>query len=274
MVELITGQTLAVDRYGDAAAPPLVLLHGLTGSRRAYQHVVPHLLDTDTGARLHVVNVDQRGHGESTRADLDHYDALSYSTDVAALIEVLGSEPAVVVGHSLGGVVALALAVTRPDLVRALFLEDPPCFEGDQARRDTSPAAKLFSAFVAHVRERQARDAPERDYQALVDPDTPIEDIQGRSRELRLWDPTTMQAAVAGVFWRGFDPLAAISCPVTLLRSDPLVATVFTPEDAEQFALANPHARIVEVSGARHVIRARATLPAYLGHLDAFLRRL
>jgi pimeloyl-ACP methyl ester carboxylesterase len=108
----------------------------------------------------------------------------------------------------------------------------------------------------------------------LVDPDTPTVDVRGRARELRLWDPTTMEAALAGMFWRGFDPLAAIPCPVTLLRSDPLVATVFTPEDAQQFALADPHARIVEVTGARHVIRAPATLSAYLGHLDQFLCRV
>jgi len=61
---------------------------------------------------------------------------------------------------------------------------------------------------------------------------------------------------------------------VTLLRSDPFVATVFTPEDAEQFALVNPHAQIVEVTGARHVIRAPSTLPVYLHHLDGFLRRI
>jgi pimeloyl-ACP methyl ester carboxylesterase len=270
-LELPTGQTLAVDRYGDAGSPPIVLLHGLSSSRLGYGSVVPHLVER---GRSCVLNVDQRGHGESTRATLDTYDAPSYATDVAALIETLGDRPAVVVGHSLGGVVAAALAVARPGLVRGIFLEDPPTFEADAERRAASPAARWFPALIAAVRDLQARDAPAEDYERFSEPGAPRNEVEARCRSLRLWDPVTMEAAVTGVFWNGFDPLAPLACPVTLLRADPQVGAVFQPGDADQLAAANPHAHIIEVAGAGHTIHSAATLAAYIAHLDAFLDRV
>ena len=270
-VELPTGQTLALDRVGDPAAPSIVLLHGLSGSRLGYRAVVAHLV---ARGGLDVIAVDQRGHGESTWATLDAYDAPSYAADVAALIEALHLAPAVVVGHSLGGVVAAALAVARPDLVRGLFLEDPPIFEGDEGRRAASPAARFFPAMVAGVRERQARGAPAEDYALFADPTGDPQEAADRCASLPHWDPTTMDAALAGVFWRGFDPSAPLPAPVTLVRADPAVGAVFAPGDAERLAATTPHARIIEVPGAGHTVHGAPTRAAYLAHLDAFLAGL
>ncbi len=259
---------LAFDSYGDDASPPIVLLHGLSGSRLGWGSVVSHLVDRG-GVR--VVNVDLRGHGESGRATLDTYDAGSYAADVAGLIESLGDQRAILVGHSLGGVVAAALAVARPELVRGLFLEDPPLFEGDGARRAASPVASIFPALVAAVRERQARGAPVEDYAALLEPGMPADEAGARCRSLQIWDPVTMEAALAGVVWRDFDPLAPIGCPITVVRADPDVGAVFRPDDEKHLVAALPHAVVVEVPGVGHTIHSAATLPTLLGHLDRFL---
>jgi lipase len=263
LTSLTTGQTLAVDRLGDPDATPTVLLHGLSSSRLAYRAVVGHL-DGD------VWNVDLRGHGESSRATLESYDATSYAADIAALIESEIRRPALVVGHSLGGVVAAELARSWPDLVIAVFLEDPPLYEGDAERRSNSPTAKFFPEMIAAVRELQGRSAPAEDYLPLVmEPTT--EEASARCASLHRWDPTTMEAAVAGIVWRGFDPDASLSCPVTIARADPMLA-VFTPDDAHRYAAANPHARIHEVSGASHTVHASPTLGSYLTLLQAFAR--
>ncbi|HMK11914.1 MAG TPA: alpha/beta fold hydrolase, partial [Acidimicrobiales bacterium] len=87
---LETGQTLAFDRHGDPSATPVVLLHGLSGSRLAYRNIVDEI-DGD------VWNVDERGHGESTRATLETYDAPSYAADIAELIETVVRRPATIV---------------------------------------------------------------------------------------------------------------------------------------------------------------------------------
>ena len=115
-----------------------------------------------------VWNVDLRGHGESSRATLESYDAKSYAADIAALIESEIGRPALVVGHSLGGVVAAELARSRPDLVIAVFLEDPPLYEGDAERGSNSPTAKFFPELIAAVREFQRRSAPVDDYLPLA----------------------------------------------------------------------------------------------------------
>ena len=263
LASVATGQTLSYDRVGDPDLPAVVLLHGLSGSRLAYRAVVGEIAGD-------VWNVDQRGHGESTRATLETYDADSYAADIASLIESEIGRPAAVVGHSLGGVVGVALAHARPDLVTALFLEDPPLYEGDAARRAASPTARFFPALVAAVRERQARGAEADDYRSLV-VETAPDEVEVRCQSLVMWDPTTMDAAIEGIVWRGFDPDAPLGCPVTIVRADPKVGAVFTPDDAERFAKGNPHARIHEVEGATHTVHASPTLASYLTHLTTFL---
>ncbi len=95
---------LAHELIGVASSPSLVLIHGITESRHTW-HPLLHEL-----AREHqVLAVDLRGHGESD--DDDGYDPASYAADVIETAESLGVTDALVVGHSLGGIVATAFAV-------------------------------------------------------------------------------------------------------------------------------------------------------------------
>jgi pimeloyl-ACP methyl ester carboxylesterase len=254
---------------------PVVLLHGLSNSRRTYAAVVAHLHRSSVARGEHqLLNVDLRGHGQSTRASLESYDAPSFAADVAALIESTVGRPAIVVGHSLGGVVASALAATRPDLVCALFLEDPPLFEGDDDVRKASPVASLFPKMIAAVRALQERDAPAAEYEPLTLATTAPDEVADRCAGLREWDPTTMQAAIDGIVWRGFDPEATITAPCTILRADPACGAAFGPADAHRIMAANPHTRIVEVAGATHAVHGTPTRAAYLDQLDGFLASL
>jgi pimeloyl-ACP methyl ester carboxylesterase len=98
---------------------PLLLVHGLAGSWRNWCEVLPALLE-----RYRVIAVDLPGHGHSaapprgaTTADL--------AASVAAVLEAEAVEGVTVAGHSLGGLVSLRLARTRPELVRGLLLISP-----------------------------------------------------------------------------------------------------------------------------------------------------
>jgi pimeloyl-ACP methyl ester carboxylesterase len=262
---------IAFDRYGDEASPVMVLLHGLSGARTTYSAVVRHLLDGPVGAgRLQLVNADLRGHGESSHVERAGYHAAAYADDVAALIEHVDAGPALVVGHSLGGVVACSLAARRPALVARLLLEDPPIFEGDDARRAASPVAAFFPMFVAAVRDLQQRGAPLEAYEELIAPAaTDPSGVPARARSLMGWDPATMEAAVDGTVWSTFDPMAPLACPVTLLRADPALGAVFVAGDEPLWCDANPQTHVVMIEGAAHGIHDTATLPSYLQHLDA-----
>jgi pimeloyl-ACP methyl ester carboxylesterase len=126
---------LVVRRHGRAPGegPTLVFLHGLTDSGAGWPGAVEHW-----GRDYAIITVDARGHGESprfTREQLDAGPGEVMVADVVHLLEQLGEAP-VVVGHSLGGAVALTVAVRRPDLVRAVVLEDPASLGPDERRRD------------------------------------------------------------------------------------------------------------------------------------------
>ncbi|HLZ27423.1 MAG TPA: alpha/beta hydrolase [Chloroflexota bacterium] len=116
-----TGVRLHVRRVIDPPAPPVLLLHGLGVGGSIWQAFARRLLPD-----LAAVAPDLRGHDQSD-APPTGYMPVDYASD---LIELITAEnwfepPVRVVGHSLGALVALALADLRPDLVRWLVLLDP-----------------------------------------------------------------------------------------------------------------------------------------------------
>ena len=94
---------------------PVILLHGVTDWWRSFEHVLPHLPRS-----LRAIAVTQRGHGNSTKPATYHYGEMA--ADIAALLDALQMPSAVIVGHSMGGQVAMRLALDRPSRVRGLVL--------------------------------------------------------------------------------------------------------------------------------------------------------
>ncbi len=97
--------------------PPLVLLHGLFGQSGNFGAIQRRL-----AASRRVVAMDLRNHGASPHAPGMDYPTLA--ADVAETIESLGLGPCAVLGHSMGGKAAMALALARPDLVVRLCVAD------------------------------------------------------------------------------------------------------------------------------------------------------
>jgi pimeloyl-ACP methyl ester carboxylesterase len=97
----------------------MVLLHGLTGDGNAWAEFAPRFAD-----RWHVVAPDQRGHGRSRHAEA--YSFALFADDLHGLLEAYDIERAVLVGHSMGGVVAYRYAERHPERVAAMVLEEAP----------------------------------------------------------------------------------------------------------------------------------------------------
>ena len=229
-------------------------------------------------------NVDLRGHGRSPHAD--SYRAVDYAADVAELVRAeRAGRPVVVIGHSLGGLTGSALAVAAPELVAGLFLEDPPLFEGDDEIRAASPAAAFFPRLVAAIRAWQSAGADiDTVAEAIGLQPSPHgtvlerlgpERVESRAEALLRFDPRAMDAAISGETWEGYDPVASMSCPVTLLRADPAVGAVFRPEDVGPFQAAVPQAEVIMVPGQAHGIHEDPEgREPYLDAIDRFLADL
>ncbi|MCC7022529.1 MAG: alpha/beta fold hydrolase [Thermomicrobiales bacterium] len=121
-VTLDNGNTVSVLVAGPVDAPEtIVFLHGLGGSQSTWANVLGNFAET-----YRVAAVDLPGHGASDKpaSENGNYAITSLANAVAQVIEKLELSPAIVVGHSLGGAVALQLALERPKLLRGLVLVD------------------------------------------------------------------------------------------------------------------------------------------------------
>ena len=99
-----------------SAATPLLVVHGLFGSARNWGAIAKRMAD-----RGQVIVPDMRNHGDNFWRDTHRYPELAQ--DLAEVIQTIG-QPVDVVGHSMGGKAAMALALGRPDLVRRLVVAD------------------------------------------------------------------------------------------------------------------------------------------------------
>lgn len=121
----------SVINYGKGPAnnkPPLLLIHGQMVSWEDYVKVLPRL-----SSRFHVFAVDCYGHGGSDK-NPDKYSCASNGADLVWFIREVIGEPAIVSGHSSGGIIATWIAANAPDDVLALVIEDAPYFSTERGR--------------------------------------------------------------------------------------------------------------------------------------------
>jgi 2-succinyl-6-hydroxy-2,4-cyclohexadiene-1-carboxylate synthase len=146
----VNGIRLNVERVGEG--PPLVLLHGFTGSTATW---APHL-DAFSG-HFSVIAVDLPGHGASDApADPARYGMEQCVSDLLALFDRLEIARASLLGYSMGGRVALNLAIAAPERIRALVLE---CASPGIADPDERLARRRSDAALADMIEREGIEA-------------------------------------------------------------------------------------------------------------------
>jgi pimeloyl-ACP methyl ester carboxylesterase len=250
------GTTIAFDVEGPEGAPPVVFVHGIIGARSTWHDIAAEL-----AADHRTYCIDLRGHGGSTKGG--PYDIEHYTDDLIAFLEGVIGEPAVLVGHSLGGVVSAETIMRRPDLVSRALLEDPPMFLASGSDFESSPFAIVFPLMLADIREKQERLAPADDYIAglaampalngagtmadVLGPDGSARDAQAKKD----FDTNALQAAIDGAL-RRHDPTRSMAVPVVVLRAE--VFAAFRPEDEPRLLAANPDASVEVVPGSSHLI--------------------
>jgi len=172
----------------------------------------------------------------------------------------------VLVGHSLGGVIAHHIAATRPDLVRAALCEDPPLYFCDQSLFEQSIMAGVFPVLEQTMRTAQAENKPREFYVSMVaDAEMPWgragdnmspRALQSRVDAMMLADPDVWLPAIHGGALSGYDPDARVDRPMIILQADPQMGPAFFADHAIKQAAANPNAEIRLIEGAPHGIHS------------------
>ncbi|MEU6714601.1 alpha/beta hydrolase [Nonomuraea sp. NPDC046802] len=237
--------------------PPVVLLHGLGGTLDAWREVAPAL----TGAHR-VVSMDLRGHGLSGDGPWGWDTALG---DIEAVVDHLGLDAPAIVGHSLGGMLALLWAARHPECPAIVNLDglrsaenDPENYPGMEAAELERELAALKAAFDAQEATMAQPLPPEQI--ALVPPRAV--DAGGRLRP----GPELLAAVRYAPHFRDAIPsLMDVRCPalIVLATQDPpgmpggeLTAALRhgIRRDLAPVTAARPDIRVVELAASHNMV--------------------
>ena len=265
---------------GEDNGPPLVLVHGLGRRWQVFLPLIPSL-----SLRWHVYAFDLRGHGQSTHIARG-YTVPRYARDLVNFLVGCVKAPAVLFGHSLGGMVSMWVAAHDSELVRALVLGDN-AIAGDEFQHSMYPS--LFTGLHALAAkggsvEEMARGLAKIELQVPgLDELVPIGDLPGNDDAYLLWwarclkqvDPDTFamtldQTCFEG--WNGDTLLRQIACPTLLLQANPALGGLMTDEDVKRATelLAHPvHVMFPTLGHALYIQQPEPVLRAVTNFLEA-----
>lgn len=220
---------------GDGDGPLVVLVHGTMDRSTSFVKAIRRL------DGLRVVRYDRRGYGRSAHLPVaDHLD-----DHVDDLFGVVAGRPAVVAGHSIGGVIALVAAERRPDLVRAVAVYEAPMSWAPWWPRRTVGAG----AAAAATGDPAA--AAELFMRRMVG-DERWERLPARTREERRAEGRALLSDLTMVRRAGGPPYDGAALAVPLVVGHGAESAPHHAEAARRLAAAVPGARLVCVDGAGH----------------------
>lgn len=124
-IRVSTGVTLNYVESGKQGKTPIIFLHGYTDSWRSFESVIPKF-----SKDFYVAALTHRGHGTSSKP-IEGYEIMDFASDVAAFVSQKKLENCIIVGHSLGGLIAQQVAISYPQHTRAIVLVATDAYFGD-----------------------------------------------------------------------------------------------------------------------------------------------
>jgi pimeloyl-ACP methyl ester carboxylesterase len=238
--------------WGRRKAPAVVLLHGVTGHARGWDSLARALAPD-----FRVLALDQRGHGDSDAPADDDYRVSAMAADVRAFADALGLDRFALLGHSMGGRVAIAFAGDQGDRLDRLVLVDiGPDIHG--------PGLQRVAALMAHSPETLESEEWAVRYLRIGNPLHDEAELRHRVKHgiRRLPDGTLAWKYARGLrtairegrretvdLW---GPLRRIPCPTLLVRGSE--SDILTAEQAERVVAALRSGLLVEIAGAGHTV--------------------
>lgn len=259
----VTGRDVRLEALDfGGVGPGVLLLHGLAGTAREWEDTAAWLTATHR-----VVALDQRGHGRSERRPRD-VTAAAFVADALEAVESLGLARAILVGQSLGGLIAFLAASERPDLVSALVV-----VEATPDREEPEVAEQIAGYFDSWPLPFPSREA------AVTFFGGPSPRAEAWARNLAAtpsglqpaFDADVLVAAIGDALARDYwDEWRALAVPTLLIRGE---EGELSPATAAAMADAVPAAQLVSIPGAGHDVHLDAP-DAWRRALESFLAGL
>ncbi len=260
--------------HGSTSGKPLVMLHGGAWRWQEYLSLIPSL-----GQRWRVYALDLRGNGRSGWVP-GKYRLEDFVEDDAEFVSRLHA-PAVLVGHSIGGVIALMVAARCPDKSKALIIEDSP-LTLENYKRIIDSSRDMFGLWL---RLRQSAQSEQALSLALAEA---YKDYSGITSGWILFfagclwqlDPTFFTVLLHDFesFTKGYDYkqiLAKIDCPVLFLRGEPKLGAVMTDDEISWLRQNFSNVQFAPIDGVGHLLHLQdqGQTPV-LNAMMAFLGRI
>jgi pimeloyl-ACP methyl ester carboxylesterase len=239
--------------YGASSGKALVMLHGGAWRWQEYLSLIPSL-----GRRWHIYALDLRGNGRSGWVP-GKYRLEEFAEDNAEFVSRLNA-PAALIGHSIGGVIALMVAARCPDKVKALIIEDA-CLTLENYRRIIESSRDMFRLWLTLKKSVQSEQELSL---ALAEA---YKDYPGVTSAWILFfagclwqlDPTFFNALLQDFegFTKGYDYkqiLAKIDCPVLFLRGETKLGAVMTDDEISWLQQNFSNVKCVLIDGVGHLL--------------------
>ena len=248
----INGAELVYEDLGESERP-FVLVHGLTGFRDDFRERLPALADLGR-----TIVYDHRGHGESANVG----DPASYSfghlvDDLAGLLDARRVPRCDLLGHSMGGMIALRFALAHPERVASLVLMDTAARAPDRMPRAPFAAAGAIArsdgmaTLAALLRARAADETDRPAAERRLEAEWGEAYWERRHRRFTAMDPEAFAVLTLELVDQPplTDRLAEIRCPTTVIVGEEDAG--FLASSAE-LAAGIPDARLVRIADAAH----------------------
>ena len=224
---------------GSAASTMIRLMEAL--EEHVFLPLIPSL-----SLRWQIYAVDLRGHGKSSHVR-GGYHGTEYAADVAALLAERVSQPAVIFGHSLGGMIGMWTAAHHPDLVRALILGDnmilstklptgyPSLFAALRDLARSGASVEELAHGLARIRIRVPGTDEAMDLGELPGNDEAY--LRSWARYLQQVDPEAYEMTLDGSSiegWDGEEVMKQIQCPTLLLQASPSLGGMMSDNDVQR----------------------------------------
>jgi len=274
-----TGEVELNYAEGPDNGPPILLIHGITGNWRSFLPIMPSIT-----MRWHVYAVDLRGHGKSGHKT-GCYTLRDYERDINTFIDEVINQPTILLGHSLGGMIATMHAADNPNIKAVIIGDSPPNYDNSLGRdinkrmsywvqaQEAARSGKTVNEMLQILNEKK-----------IMWGDVPIEDpllLRSMATNWSRMDPDILSKMIEGEEAReelfgGYDTARLypkLRCPVLLLRGNPRLGGAIKDSEAGKALKLIPDLTYVYLDDIGHALFPFGAEPV-LSKITVFLESL